>query len=154
MTSCCGNTLSTHIDPAEWCSIMDPAAESVVAADGSCCVRAKDGLHCCCRSIGLQVRRLPGYLVRNTAHMLAPSRRQYDHPFQTWTGVALGVCIIIPALLRLDENGSTGPNLFFVIVGATLMITWITRWLLQRQRRKREPLVGDDRSTSSATDLE
>lgn len=47
--------------------------------------------------------------------------------FQAWCGLVIGICIILPVLLRLDGEGWTGPNIFLMVAGVVLTIVWVTK---------------------------
>lgn len=47
--------------------------------------------------------------------------------FQAWCGLVVGICIILPVLLRLDGEGWTGPNIFLMVAGIVLTIVWVTK---------------------------
>lgn len=46
---------------------------------------------------------------------------------QAWIGLVVGVCLAVPVLLRLEEEGWTGGNLFFIVAGTALSIFWTAR---------------------------
>jgi uncharacterized membrane protein len=78
--------------------------------------------------------------------MSTASSNRYGGWFQAWCGLVVGVCLVLPALLRLEEQGWTGFNIFFVVVGTVLAIFWATRLLiLGRTRRQGAPAETERR---------
>lgn len=44
-----------------------------------------------------------------------------------WCGLVVGICIILPVLLRLDGEGWTGPNIFLMVAGILLTMVWVAK---------------------------
>ncbi|MFC8304490.1 hypothetical protein ACFUCV_12495 [Specibacter sp. NPDC057265] len=72
-----------------------------------------------------------------------------DNWFSAWCGLVVGVCIILPALFRSEEEGWTGPNIFFMGAGVVLTIVWAAKLVsLGRANSRRPHQEQDDRSGS------
>ena len=61
-----------------------------------------------------------------------------------WWGFVGGLCLLIPTLVRVEREGWTGVDIFFVITGMVLATACITRLGIllsrgQRYRMKAEP---------------
>jgi uncharacterized membrane protein len=77
--------------------------------------------------------------------MSTASSARYGGWFQAWCGLVVGVCLILPALLRLEREGWTGFNIFFVVVGTLLVIFWVTRMVvLSRAKRQGAPAETEE----------
>jgi hypothetical protein len=70
--------------------------------------------------------------------MSITSSARFGSWFQAWCGLGVGVCLILPVLLRLEEEGWTGANIFFGIAGTVLTIFWVTRLVLLGWIKRRE----------------
>lgn len=57
---------------------------------------------------------------------------------QAWIGLGVGVCLALPVLLRLEDEGWTGGNLFFMVAGTALSIFWVGRLVFLRWDQRRE----------------
>lgn len=79
--------------------------------------------------------------------MSTSSNQWFEHPFQIWCGLIVGVCVVIPPFLRLEEEGWTGLNIFLVIAGSALTIFWAAQGL-RRMRRSRMRSMNTNDSTA------
>lgn len=68
----------------------------------------------------------------------SPSAR-YGNRFLAWCGLIVGVCVALPPLLRVGDEGWTGPNIFFLAAGTILVFVWAFRLIfLNREKQYRK----------------
>jgi hypothetical protein len=61
--------------------------------------------------------------------------------FKLWCGFVVGLCLILPTLLRLEREGWTAADLLFLVPGALLVIFCPLRLISLRRNRQREALA-------------
>ena len=65
--------------------------------------------------------------------MSPSSSARYGNRFVAWCGLIAGVCVALPPLLRLGQEGWTGPNIFFFAGGTILACVWAFRLIFLNQ---------------------
>lgn len=55
---------------------------------------------------------------------------RYGPQLLNWCTLIIGICVVLPPLLRLDKEGWTGPNVFFAVLGIVLTCFSAARLLL------------------------
>ena len=66
--------------------------------------------------------------------------------FLAWCGLLTGVFVALPALLRAEDEGWSGPNVLFLAVGMVLFLVWAIRLVfLYRGKQRRRPIDTDER---------
>ncbi len=65
-------------------------------------------------------------------------RRRYPPPFQICIGILVGVCVAVPPLLRLEEQGWTGINIFFFVAGSVITAVWVVLAVLRLRATRQE----------------
>lgn len=69
---------------------------------------------------------------------------RYGSQLVNWCTLVVGICVVVPPLLRLEKEGWSGPNVFFVVCGILLICFSAARLLLlswenrQKTDRKRK----------------
>lgn len=77
--------------------------------------------------------------------MSPSSSARYGNQFVAWCGLIVGICVVLPPLLRLGQEGWTGPNIFFVAAGALLILVWSFRLIfLNRDKHHRRTLEAKE----------
>lgn len=66
-----------------------------------------------------------------------PSSR-YGPQALNWCLLAIGLLTVLPPLLRLDNEGWTGPNVFFVALGIVMMCFSAARLILMGRENRQE----------------
>lgn len=61
------------------------------------------------------------------------SSPRWGNRFLAWCGLIVGVCVALPPLLRIGQEGWTGPNIFFLVVGTILACVWAFRLIFLHQ---------------------
>jgi tellurite resistance protein TehA-like permease len=76
--------------------------------------------------------------------MTTKSSARFGVRLQAWLGLSVAACVILPVLLRLERDGWTGVNIFFMTLGVGLIIFWVTRLVILNQtKRQRSPAKTD-----------
>lgn len=95
--------------------------------------------------------------ARSTAErnmiMAEPSSPPHGSWFRAWCGLVVGVCVVLPVLLRLEHEGWTGVDVFLMLAGLALMIGWAAKlvslgWV--NRRRSQGKQYSDGSSSKQA----
>lgn len=69
--------------------------------------------------------------------------------FRAWGGLAFGICVVIPAFLRVEGDGWTWIDLFLMAAGIALIIGWAAKLISlgwTSSRKSQEKNYSDDYS--------
>lgn len=63
------------------------------------------------------------------------SSTRWGNRLVAWSGLIVGVGVVLPPLLRLGQEGWTGPNIFFLAAGTILACVWAFRLIFLSQTK-------------------